>query len=255
MPDTSASPARRLAIPTIAAAIALAILLKLGFWQVDRLAEKEALIARVAQDVTRSPEPAPGPGQWPDMINRTDSDYRHVSVSGHYLSGTAYYYVSLPNANGSFEGPGYMAYSPFETEQGWRLMINRGFVPQGLIADDVTRVEQAPAGTLDLTGLLRMSEKPNWTTPDADTEKRIWFARDTEHMAHVLGAGTEKLAPYSIDLDASFTGQEGLPQAGETVVRFKNDHLGYALTWFGLAATLVGVYLAYAVSLFRKQDN
>ncbi|MEO1112729.1 MAG: SURF1 family protein, partial [Pseudomonadota bacterium] len=109
---------------------------------------------------------------------------------------------------------------------------------------------------VEVTGLLRLSEKPNWTTPEPNATDRLWFARDTGAMGEVLGLSPASLAPYSVDLGAAATPATGLPQAGETLVRFKNDHLGYALTWFGLAATLVGVFLAYAASVLwpRKQD-
>ena len=247
--------ARQLLFPTIAAVAGLVVLLNLGMWQVHRLAWKEALIAHVAADVTKPAVDAPGPEKWGQGAEVGDADYRHVKVTGHYLGSSAYYYTSLSDPKGRLDGPGYLVYSAFETNDGWRVMINRGFVPQGLAADDIERLETMPAGELTLTGLLRRSEKPNWTTPAADKAKRIWFARDTDDMADVIGLGQGDLAPYSIDLDAEFTGENGLPQAGETIVQFKNDHLGYALTWFGLAATLAGVYLAYAVSLWRKPQN
>ena len=109
-----------------------------------------------------------------------------------------------------------------------------------------------PNGTMRIEGILRRSEKPNWATPNTDVANRTWFARDTDDMAAVLGVPDEKLAPYSVDLDAVFTPASGLPQAGETIVKFKNDHLGYALTWFGLAATLIGVFITYAISLLRR---
>ncbi|KND19996.1 surfeit 1 [Pannonibacter phragmitetus] len=246
------SAVRRLLVPGVAAAIGLAILVNLGLWQMQRLAWKEALIERVTADVARPAVPAPGPQDWPQVTADPLTDYRHVAVSGRYLPGAAYYYTSLPVKSGAPSGPGYMIYSPLVTEEGWLVMINRGFVPQGLAADLMAALETPPLGEQQLTGLLRRREEPNWTTPAVDTGKRIWFARDTDHMAEVLGA-TGSLAPYSIDLDAAFTGADGLPRAGETVVKFKNDHLGYALTWFGLAATLAGVFIAYAVQIFRRK--
>jgi surfeit locus 1 family protein len=254
-PSPSATPRsaiRHLVIPAIAAAAGLAVLINLGLWQMRRLEWKEALITRVTADVSKPPVPAPGPQDWPQIAADPLTDYRHVSVSGHFLPGVTYYYTSLPAKPGAPSGPGYLIYSPFETDAGWRLMINRGFVPQGVTADLEQRLETRPEGGLTLSGLLRRSETPNWTTPAADAQKRIWFARDTGHMASVLGLPAEKLAPYSIDLDASFTGEGGLPKAGETVVTFKNDHLGYALTWFGLAATLAGVFTAYALQTIGR---
>lgn len=245
---------RTLLIPTIAALAGLAVLLSLGFWQLERLSWKDALIAKVSKDVTLPAVSAPVPSDWPGM-DHLEWDYRNVSVTGRFLEGAAYYYTALGKANGPFEGPGFMVYSPFQTHDGWVVLINRGFIPQGLSDDDQRSIIVVPDEEQKLTGLLRRSEKPNWTTPEVDPNSLIWFARDTGHMVDALDMSELTVAPFSIDLDVEFTPKSGLPQAGETVVRFKNDHLGYALTWFGLAATLAGVFLTYAAGMIWNRDN
>ncbi|GAA0778690.1 SURF1 family protein [Roseibium denhamense] len=247
---------RKLIIPAIAAAIALAILLNLGFWQLNRLDWKNRLIAAVQESVTKAPVPAPGPQGWDALRSEDIPDYKHVELQGRFLPGAVYYYIALTDAKGLYGGPGYFVYSPFETDAGWQLMINRGFVPDFLVEEQRDVIETPPAGRQTLTGLIRMGEKPNWTTPDPDLDKRIWFARDTDDMASALNAAGE-IAPYSVDLDADHTPEAGVPQAGETIISFKNDHLGYALTWFGLAATLIGVFLTYAATILwpRKEGT
>ncbi len=245
---------RKLVLPAIAAVCGLAVLLSLGFWQLDRLAWKEALIAKVSRDVGLPAVPAPGPETWPGL-DMAEADYRHVAISGKYLPGTALYYFALTKSKNKYAGPGYLAYSPFKTDAGWTVMVNRGFVPESFAFENNASWRNIPSGPQQLTGLLRKSETPNWTTPAADETKRIWFARDTGHMARVLEVGDVALAAFSIDIDQEFTPETGLPQAGETIVRFKNDHLGYALTWFGLAATLIGVFTAYAYSVVRTQPK
>jgi len=249
------APLRKLLIPTLAACAALAVLLNLGFWQLDRLAWKENLIRQVEEGVAAAPVPAPGPSVW-DGLSEAD-DYRHVELRGRYLSGTVFYYTALADAAGPLSGPGVMVYTPFRAEAGWVVLVNRGFLPQGLSPELREEALAVPSGDRPLTGLLRLGEKPNWTTPAPDQGDRIWFARDTTDMGAALNVPASDLAPYSVDLDAAHTPGVGLPQAGETVVRFKNDHLGYALTWFGLAATLVGVFLTYAASILwpRRRDG
>ena len=248
-------PVRKLIIPAIAAAIALFILLNLGFWQLNRLEWKENLIRQVEAGVSKPAEKALPPESWNSLSEQ--DDYRHVSVTGEFLDGTTFYYTALSNPVGIAGGPGVMVYAPFRTTDGWIVLVNRGFLPQGLAQAPKQSALEPPQGRMELTGLLRLSEKPNWTTPATDKADRIWFARDTQAMAEILVAGSSDLAPYSIDLDAAFTPESGLPQAGETIVRFKNDHLGYALTWFGLAATLIGVFLTYAITVLwpRKPDR
>ncbi|MTI42943.1 SURF1 family protein [Roseibium hamelinense] len=240
----------------MAAAAALVVLLNLGFWQLDRLAWKEALIEKVREDVTKPPVPLPDHSQWTSAAPE-QWDYTHVRVTGRFLPGAAFYYTALNDATGHYDGPGYLVYAPFETLNGMVVLVNRGFIPQGLADGVAADATVPPDGQRALTGLLRVSEQPNWTTPSASTETMIWFARDTNAMGNALGIEADKLAPYSVDLDQVHTPNTGLPQAGETIVRFKNDHLGYALTWFGLAATLVGVFLAYAASVVwpRPESN
>lgn len=244
---------KKLLIPTVAAALGLAILLNLGFWQLDRLEWKNKLIAQVEAGVTRQPVAAPGPDAWNSLAD--GDDYRHVKLTGEYQDGNTFYYTALTDPVGPAEGPGVMVYAPFQTSEGWLVFINRGFLPQGL--DGIAREAAlaVPDGTLEVTGLLRLSEKPNWTTPVPNETDRMWFARDTQAMGEMLGLNPADLAPYSVDLDAAFTPDTGLPQAGETIVRFKNDHLGYALTWFGLAATLLGVFLTYAATILWPRSR
>jgi surfeit locus 1 family protein len=246
---------RQILIPSVAAAIGLLILLNLGFWQLDRLAWKESLVVQVEEGVSKAPVPAPEPDAWSNLSEA--DDYRHVELKGSFLTGATFYFTALAKPVGPQGGPGLMAYAPFETADGWLVLINRGFLPQVLSDNEKLAATEPPLGELTISGLLRLSEKPNWTTPEADPADRIWFARDTAAMGDLLGLKQEILAPFSIDLDAEFTPASGLPQAGETIVQFKNDHLGYALTWFGLAATLVGVFLAYAATILwpRKKPE
>ncbi|MBO6755250.1 MAG: SURF1 family protein [Roseibium sp.] len=246
-------PARKLVVPALVTLAALAVLLNLGFWQLDRLAWKSELIERVEAGVTLPPVPAPGPDAWDGLSS--EADYLRVSLDGRFQDGTAFYYTSLSDPVGTYDGPGLLVYSPLVTSDGWTVLVNRGFIPQGLADSARAEVLSVPEGPQRLTGLLRLSEKPNWTTPAPDPSDRIWFARDTGAMGEALDLSPQTLAPYSVDLDAAFTPETGLPQAGETVVRFKNDHLGYALTWFGLAATLIGVFLAYAAHILRGQPD
>lgn len=248
-------PIRKLLFPAVAAAVSLVILLNLGFWQLDRLAYKENLIQQVEDAITNAPVPGPSIENG-NTVSKAD-DYRHVQVTGEFLDGVVYYYIALSDPAGPIGGPGLMAYQPFKTTDGWTVFVNRGFLPQSLEDDQKAQVTVPPEGQMTISGLLRLSERPNWATPDADLNARIWFARDTDAMGEFLKLDPQTLAPYSIDLDAEFTPASGLPQAGETIVRFKNDHLGYALTWFGLAATLIGVFLAYAATVLwpRKTEE
>ncbi len=238
------SRARGIVLPGVLALVGVAILCGLGVWQVQRLHWKEALIARVDARIHAAPAPAPGPDAWPVDLDRYE--YQPVSASGRFLHDKEIYvYASVLEPKGPFGGVGYRVVTPFETDGGWYLLVNRGFVPEAK-KNPATRAEGQLSGEVSVTGILRPAEVRGWLTPANDTQRNIWFNRDPKEIGAFLKLPSDRVAPYTIDAvaDASLPG--GLPQGGETVVNFPNNHLQYAVTWFGLALALAGVYLVWA---------
>ncbi len=254
-PDDDQKPAwRRLLWPTVAVIPAFVLLVGLGVWQLDRLGQKRALIEAVDQRITEAPVEAPGPDAW-GSFDAAAWDYRPVAVRGRFLPGELYYYSALSQPQGRFGGPGYFVLAPFRTSDGWIVLINRGFVPDSM-RDPAARLgSEPPDADIAVEGLLRRPEQPNVLTPAPDLGKRIWFARTPDAMARSLGLRDAPIAPYTIDAGAEATPAGGLPQAGETVVRFSNNHLQYALTWFGLAAVLVAVFIAFARTRLQSRTD
>src|SRR5690606_30641352 len=117
------------------------------------------------------------------------------------------------------------------------------------VPEDRKFATMRPAGQVDaevtVTGLFRAPRGPTWLSPEDNLAKNVWFSRDPGRFAAWRGPPAAWVAPYIIDagFDPDLTG--GLPQGGETIVEFSNNHFGYALTWFGLAACLVGVFIAF----------
>ncbi len=245
---------RRLFWPFIAATVAFAILMALGTWQVNRLNWKLELIEQVEQRPGLDPVALPGAGEWPSMTV-AEWDYRPVSVTGRFLPGEVYYYLSLGKPKGRHGGPGYFVYAPFELEDGGVVMVNRGFVPEAMRRPETRPESAAPQGQQTLTGLWRRDERGNMFTLEADAEAAIWFVREAPKMAASLGVTGAAVAPFTIDLVAGHTLPSGLPQAGETIMTFTNNHLQYAVTWYGLGAALVGVFIAFAASERRKSRD
>ena len=239
---------RRLVAPAIATAIALAILVGLGVWQVERLAWKEALIARVTARLAAPPVPAPPPTDWAEL-DLPDLQYEPVTVTGRFDHGREIHVVqALTEPKGKLGGIGYMVMTPLTTADGWIVYVNRGFVPADH-KDPATRSAGQVAGEVTIDGLLRVPYDRSWFTPADNQAKNEWFSRDPALYAQASGIEAGKVAPYIID--ARFDPALPLPQGGETVVSFPNSHLGYAMTWFGLAAGCAIVYLAFAVSRLR----
>lgn len=209
-----------------------AAFLWLGNWQLQRLAEKERLIATVADRMDSAPLPLPRVAEW-DVVGWERYDYQPVRLSGSFRhEATVLVFTSLAAANGRHSGPGYWVMAPFELESGGTVFVNRGFVP------DSSRAAFAdggagPTGQRALTGIARLPEQAGSFTPDPDTTRRIDWVRDVERLALQVEDDLTPLAPIFVDLPAGEAG--ALPQGGETILTFTNNHLGYAVTWFGFA--------------------
>ncbi|MGV8839941.1 MAG: SURF1 family protein [Bauldia sp.] len=242
MAEAAAPKPRRLAPLLISAAIAFAILCALGTWQVQRLVWKNDLIATVETRIGLAPVPAPVPVDWP-ALDFEQSDYTPVTVSGVFRHDQEIHvFASLDDPHGPIGGFGYFVLTPLETTDGWWVIVNRGFVPTER-ADPATRPEGQTPGVVTVTGLLRQPQGSNAFTPANDVEGNVWYTRDPVAIGAELGLPSEALAPYYIDAayDAALPG--GLPQGGETTVTFTNNHLQYAVTWYGIAIALVVIVI------------
>ncbi|GAB5374281.1 MAG: SURF1 family protein [Acuticoccus sp.] len=231
---------------------ALAILTGLGTWQLQRLAWKEALIAAASERPGAAAVAAPGPAAWP-TFDLADWNYRRVRLTGRFAPGEVYAWTLLGEPKGGpHAGAGYYLVSPFVTDDGFVVLVNRGFVPEDRKAAASRPGSAVPDGPVTLEGIVRRDDPPGLMTPAPDPATGIWFSRDIATIAAHLGV-PEPLAPYSVDLVATQTPPGGLPQAGESQITFANSHLQYALTWYGLAAALVGVWIAALWSRRRKR--
>ncbi|MCA0318649.1 MAG: SURF1 family protein [Proteobacteria bacterium] len=250
-PAPLASRLRGLAAPGLAALAALAILLSLGTWQLSRLAWKQGLIAQVEARATATPLPLAGRAGWPRMTAERD-EYRRVIVTGTFRHDReAYLYHVAGDSRrqdaGRPRGQGYFVLTPLTTADGATVIVNRGFVPTER-RDPATRRAGQVEGMVTVTGLIRFPEPRGTFAATDDDFRRIFYTRDLAKMARVMGAGDT--APFSIDADATPM-PGGWPQGGETLLSFPNRHLEYALTWYGLALTLIGVFAAFARQRLR----
>jgi surfeit locus 1 family protein len=210
-----------------------------------RLAWKQALIARIEARVHAPATALPPPSEW-EALKPDDYEYRHVSLRGRFDSREALVFRgSGPDAG---EGPGYLVLAPLILADGTAVIVNRGFVP-GSPQEAATHAP--PRGEVAVTGLMREPEARNLFTPADQPEKNLWFTRDPGAIAAHFGL--RRAAPFSVDAD--FSGDpKALPRGGTTVIAFPNNHIGYALTWFGLALALAGVFGAWARRLLWPQQ-
>ncbi len=222
----------------------LGILMALGTWQVSRLFWKEALIERVEARLDQ--EPFLLNSDTVDSLTKEDHEYAPVRVKGSFDHGDEVYFFSTGKGGGS----GWHVHTPVDLDDGTRLIVNRGFVPFEL-KDPATRAAGQLAGNLELAGLLRfpLPEKPFGSLGN-EPEKREYYWRNVGEMSAIMSRAD--YLPVIVDLDDTPV-PGGWPRGGTTILNFPNNHLQYAITWYGLALTLLGVggYFLYS----RRQDS
>jgi len=229
---------------TVLSLIAFVILIALGVWQIERRAWKLALIDRVEQRVHAPAQPILSPASWP-AVTRANDEYRHVSVSGRFLHDRETLVQAVTE-----EGPGYWVLTPLQRDDGTQVLVNRGFVPSER-RDASTRQSGNPDGEVAVTGLLRMTEPKGGFLRNNVPQHNRWYSRDVAAIS--AARGLTEAAPFFIDADAGSQSGQG-PIGGLTVVRFPNNHLIYALTWFALAFMLAGrLFVTFGGGLFRRK--
>lgn len=201
--------------------VCAALLAALGTWQLERRVWKHELIAAVDARIHAAPVAAPGPAAWGGITAGTDA-YRRVTAIGHYRNDRATLVKAVTE-----RGSGYWVVTPLETRD-FTILINRGFIPDAMR----DKVPAAPDQT-QVTGLLRVTEPGGGFLRSNDPKGERWYSRDVAAIASAHGLSNT--APYFIDADAT-PNAGGYPIGGLTVVRFPDNHLVYALTWFGLMA-------------------
>jgi surfeit locus 1 family protein len=215
------------------AALLFAVFAALGTWQIQRLHWKLDLIERVNQRVHAPAMAAPGRARWPQIDANAD-EYRHVSLSGTFL------YARTTRVQAVTElGAGFWLLTPLRQADGDVVLVNRGFIPAASAAE--ARNPGGPAGTVAVTGLLRISEPGGAFLRHNDPASDRWYSRDVQAIA--AARGLPPVAPYFVDADASgIAGGSGAdaPIGGLTVIAFHNNHLVYALTWYALALMVAG---------------
>ncbi len=220
----------------------IALLVGLGVWQVERRAWKLDLIAKVEARVHAPASDAPPKAQWAE-VNASNDEYRHVSLTGTFLNDKETLVQALTDLGG-----GFWVLTPLQAADGSITLVNRGFVPQ-----EKRDASARPAGQITgegtVEGLLRMSEPGGGLLRANDPATDRWYSRDVAAIA--ARRGLANVAPYFVDADAT-PNPGGYPVGGLTVVRFNNNHLVYALTWFSLAIMLAGATI-YALRHDRNK--
>jgi len=234
---------QRLVLPSFLALPVLALLLGLGSWQVQRLAWKNGLLAELAAAQAAPPIPAPADPE----------PYAHITATGRFRPG-AEAILGL-EVRGSVLGGNLIAL--LNREAAPPLLVDRGWIPMEGGAVD------RPQGEVTVTGYARPSDRRSPFAAADDPNQRRFLTFDPRAIAAALGA--PEAPPYALTVvrPGPGRGPSGfgaapppargpLPDAATGFPAPRNPHLGYAITWFGLAAAWVIVFALWARRRMRS---
>ena len=231
---------------TLIMLVCLAILIGLGVWQLQRKVWKENLIAAMTSRLDAPPQPLPA--QWSGATQDAD-EFRRVAFTATFAPGEeALVYTPGSALRADIKGPGYFVFAPSKLADGRIVVVDRGFVPLDR-KNRTTRAQGDQGGPVNLVGYLRWPESRGMFTPADDVKGGVWYLRDQVAMAAARHWGD--VAPFYVDQEEPVP-PGGLPAPGKIVVRLPDNHLQYAITWFGLGAALLGVYGFWTFGRFRR---
>jgi surfeit locus 1 family protein len=222
---------RSIVTASLFALIGFVILCGLGAWQLERLAWKQKLIADLSARAGSEPRPLPA-----TPVQEAD-EFRRVRVRVQFAQGgQALVYTAGSALRPDVPGAGYWVMASAKSDRG-TVVVNRGYVAP----DARGNLAAPPPGEVDIVGALRWPEEGTLFTPRDEPANNVWYRRDPAAIAAAKNWGL--VAPYYIEQEAPQLA--GAPKAGPLVVKLSNNHLQYAITWFGLAGALAAVYLVW----------
>jgi len=233
---------RGLLIPVVFLLGSLAVLLSLGTWQLGRKAWKEALIATLTERAAAAPVELP-PAEQGAGLTPENSEFRRVKLHADFRGDSALVYTSGSALRDDVKSPGYFVFTAGRLAGGQRVVVNRGYAKD--------RSSAAVAGPQEIVGALRWPEPSPFFVTDYDASADVWHVRDHRLMARRRGWG--EVAPFYIEQEAPVP-PSGVPHPAPLRVNLPNHHLQYALTWYGLALVLVGVFAAWVLQRRRAGE-
>lgn len=223
---------RRMILPLIFGLGGLAVLLSLAFWQVQRMGWKQTMLAEIEARIAADPVTIPADPDRPrDNRLSVAADVMIEGPEAHVLTSR------------KFTGPGYLVQVPARLSDGRRVILDMGFIPEA------QKDEARPAGPYRIVGNMLWPNEVDGFTPDPNTEKNIWFARDADKLAQAFGIASDD--PYIIAVRQVVEGDYGTEPVA-IGADIPNDHREYAITWFSLALCWLGM-TAYLLWRIRQK--
>jgi surfeit locus 1 family protein len=234
--------------PSIVSVIVFLILLSFGTWQIKRLFWKEALIERYLLQSQSNPIKDPI-----QLKNKNVEEFKATEISGSFLHKKEIYITGK-----TFEGnAGFHVITPFKLIDNSIILVNRGWVSESY-RDPEKRKFSLIKDNIVLEGIIRYPQKKGYFVPENDGEKGFWFTIKPQEIFNFIKLKANNLIE-NYYIDALRQGKKlTLPIGITGKPRLRNQHLSYAITWYGLALSLLFVYFSYHISIgrlhFRQKD-
>ena len=232
---------------TIVSLPALLVLVGLGSWQLQRLQWKNDLIASFESRAAAPPIAVPAADASLGDVGLDDVEFRRLALVGTFQHDKEVFLTGR-----TYEGnAGFHVVTPFLLADGRTILINRGWVAESY-RDRSTREFSLVAGQVTVDAILRLPASKGYFVPENDPEAGFWFTLVPSEIADYVGIPAPVITSYYADA-LRMTEVVTLPIGAKTELNLRNAHLSYAMTWYGIALALIGVYIAFHYQAGRLQ--
>ena len=225
-------------IPTFITVVSLIVLISLGSWQMSRLKWKQDIIKQMNEKSALDAIYLPA-----DIDNFDELKYRRVKLKGEFLhEKEVHLFVGAKSERGR---PGYDILTPLKQEDGSYVLVDRGWVDYDKkLAEN--RPETLVKGIVEIEGMIHKTETKGSFTPENDVVKNLWFWIDIDAIKSYAGVSLKNLYIRALKKE----GENTYPMAGDKIIKIRNDHLQYAITWYAFAIILLVIYFLYHKNIY-----
>tara|TARA_Y100001958_G_C21039634_1_gene409676 strand:+ start:37 stop:714 length:678 start_codon:yes stop_codon:yes gene_type:complete len=207
-------------------------LISLGVWQTKRLTWKEALLANIDQNLSAKPI------QLPQGLNKKQHNYRMVQIEGTFDRDALFVLTSTKEF-----GPGFRVVSPFNLEDGSKVLVDRGVIRE----DEKNELKTSIQNRL-VIGYLFWPNETDYFTPEPNFRRNIWFARDLTKMSDFLSTLAVLVVATEDKLETKLKMQN-------PSINISNNHLQYAITWFMMSILWFGMSVYFVYKIDKKEET
>ena len=224
---------RRLLWPAVMSVCMIGIMLGLGFWQLTRLTWKQDVLASIERAEAGPAMPLPA----------NPSPFAKIRIQGTLRNAQAAFYGADVQLTPAGPKMGAHLIVPLDRPGAAPVLVDRGWVP----LEPLPKLAQ-PEGQVTIEGFVRPPDHPAWFSPTDNPASRRFYTLDPRAIGAALGI--PDVAPFVV-VAIGQRPAELFPLPAQRLLRPPNDHLNYAITWFGLAAVLTVIFSLYARKVLR----